>query len=143
MDTAFVRFPYDAQDVFGTKGQVKVKATFEGAAYRGVLANMGMGCHIIIVRKDIRETIGKKVGDMVNVVIEADTEPRTLEIPADLARVLKKQPLAVEFFESLSYTNRKEYITWITSAKKEETRQSRLEQTAQKLLKGLKNPGQK
>lgn len=143
MDTAYVKFPYDTHETFGAKGQVKVKAMFEGVAYRGVLANMGMGCHIIIVRKDIREKIGKKVGDTIDVSIEADTEPRTLEIPSGLAKAFGKQPLASEFFDNLSYTNRKEYITWITSAKKDETRQSRLEQTIEKLLKGLKNPSQK
>ncbi|HEY9008276.1 MAG TPA: DUF1905 domain-containing protein [Ohtaekwangia sp.] len=47
MDAAFVSIPFDVEKVYGTKGQVKVKATFDGHPYRGVLANMGTGCHVI------------------------------------------------------------------------------------------------
>jgi len=46
-----------------------------------------------------------------------------------------------EFFDSLSYTNRKEYCRWITEAKKEETRAARLEKAIAMLRKGVKTPG--
>ena len=45
------------------------------------------------------------------------------------------------FFDSLSYTNRKEYCRWITEAKKEETRAARLEKSIEMLRKGVKTPG--
>jgi hypothetical protein len=143
LDGAFVTIPFNVEKTYGTKGHVKVKASFDGYPYRGILANMGTGCHLIIVRKDIRKAIGKEVGDKVNVEIELDTEERVVEIPDDLAKVLKGQPKAKQFFDSLSYTNRKEYAQWISSAKKTETREKRLEETVSKLLAGLKNPSQK
>jgi hypothetical protein len=65
MDTAFITIPFDVEKAYGTKGQVKVKATFDGYPYRGVIANMGIGCHILGLRKDIRAAIGKTVGDKV------------------------------------------------------------------------------
>jgi hypothetical protein len=143
MDTAYVSFPYNVSDVFGTKGQVKVKASFDGQPYRGVLANMGTGCHAIGLRKDIRAIIKKGVGDLVQVELERDTEERTLEIPEAMEKVLKKNPLAKKFFESLSFTNRKEYVAWIRDAKKEETKQRRLELLFEKLSGGKKNPTEK
>jgi hypothetical protein len=143
MDTAYVSIPYDVQEVYGTRGQVKVKATFDGHPYRGVLANMGTGCHIIGLRKDIRQTIGKQVGDKVKVEIEQDFDERVVEIPADLKKELAKSKKAQEFFDSLSFTNRKEYAFWISSAKKEETRAKRLSEVVPKLLKGKKNPSEK
>lgn len=143
MDTAFVSIPFSVMETFGTKGQVKVKAWFDGHPYQGILANMGTGCHVIILRKDVRAAIGKNVGAKVRVEIMQDTEERIVEIPHDLHSALEKSARAKQFFDTLSYTNRKEYAVWITSAKKEGTRQKRLEATIEKLLKGLKNPADK
>lgn len=143
MDTAYVSIPFDVKEIYGTNGQVKVKALFDGYPYRGVLANMGMGCHVILLRKDVRQAIKKQVGDPVKVILEKDTEERIVEVPEELQKALKKHPKAKAFFETLSYTNRKEYTVWIRDAKKEETRQKRLKDTLEKLLKGLKNPTQK
>jgi hypothetical protein len=143
IDGSFVFVPFDVEKVYGTKGQVKVKAWFDGYPYRGILANMGMGSHMIIVRKDIRQAIGKNPGDKITVELELDTEERVVEVPDDLKKMLALSGKAEQFFNSLSYTNRKEYVVWITAAKKMETREKRLSDTIQKLLKGKKNPAQK
>jgi hypothetical protein len=143
MDTAFITIPFDVEKTYGTKGQVKVKAWFDGHPYRGILANMGTDCHLLLVRKDIRQAIGKNVGDKISVKIIRDTEDRIVTVPGDLMDALVRSPKAKQFFDSLSYTNRKEYAEWITSAKKEETRSKRLSDTIQKLLTGKKNPSQK
>lgn len=143
MDTAFVTIPFSVEEEYGTRGQVKVKVLFDKHPYRGVLANMGTGCHILGVRKDIRQAIGKQVGDTVLVELERDSEERIVAVPDDLKKALAKEKAALKFFDSLSFTNRKEYVLWICSAKKEETRKKRLEQTIEKLLAGLKNPSAK
>jgi len=143
MDATFISIPFDVEKTYGTKGQVKVKATFDGHPYRGILANMGTGCHVIIVRRDIRHAIGKKTGDLVGVTIEPDTEERIVEIPHELQMALDQNRTAAKFFHSLSYTNRKEYVQWVQSAKKAETKTKRLEQSIQKLLAGKKNPSAK
>lgn len=143
MDAAFVSIPFDVEEVYGSRGHIKVKALFNGHPYRGILANMGTDCHVILVRKDIRETIGKKVGDVITVEIEQDLEERTVDVPDELKKLLTKNLKARKFFDSLSYTNRKEYAQWISSAKKTETREKRLQETLKKLLGGMKNPSQK
>jgi hypothetical protein len=143
IDAAYISIPYDVEKTYGTKGQVKVKAWFDGYPYRGILANMGTGCHVILVRKDVRAVINKKVGDKIKVEIESDKEERTIEIPADLQDALTSKKKAMDFFDTLSYTNRKEYVVWITSAKKEETRERRVQETITKLLAGKKNPSVK
>ncbi len=143
MDVAYVAIPFDVEEVYGTKGQVKVKATFDGYPYRGVIANMGTGCHIIGLRKDVRSAIGKQVGDIIKVTIEKDEEERVVEMPEELVRLLSKNKTAKTFYDTLSFTNRKEYAVWISSAKKEETKEKRLADTLAKLLKGKKNPSEK
>jgi uncharacterized protein YdeI (YjbR/CyaY-like superfamily) len=70
-------------------------------------------------------------------------DERIVDIPQELQTTLEKHPKAKTFFETLSYTNRKEYSVWIRDAKKEETREKRLKETIAKLLKGMKNPTQK
>jgi hypothetical protein len=143
MDIAFISIPFDVEKVYGSKGQVKVKATFDGHAYRGVLANMGTGCHILGIRKDIRQAIGKQVGDVVQVTIEKDEAERVVDVPAELQKLLTKNPKAKSYFDSLSFTNRKEYALWISSAKKEETKAKHLKEILPKLLAGKKNPSEK
>ena len=137
---AGVEFPYDVEKEFGTRGRVPVQATFDGAPYRGSLMNCGMACHTLGVLKGVREKIGKGPGDTIDVVVWKDDAARTVEIPAEFARLLKKQGL-LEDFEKLSYSHRKEYCRWITEAKKEETRQARLEKAIAMLRKGVKTPG--
>jgi Domain of unknown function (DUF1905)/Bacteriocin-protection, YdeI or OmpD-Associated len=143
MDAAYVSVPFDIAEIFGTRGHVKVKALFDGHPYRGILSNMGAGSHIIIVHDDVRKAIGKKVGEKVRVQIQLDTEQRVVEMPAELLVALGDNAKARTFFDSLSFTNRKEYAGWIMSAKRDETRMNRLRETISKLLQGKKNPSEK
>lgn len=68
--------------------------------------------------------------------------PQTKEVklPDDLAAALKKNKKQADFFNTLSFTNKKEYIEWIVTAKREETRTGRVEGTIERLTKGWKNP---
>jgi len=143
IDGAYVSIPFDVKKAFGKKGHIKVKATFDGHPYRGLITTMGTGGPMIGLRKDIRAAIGKNPGDYVNVEIQEDTEERIVDVPDDLKKALQKNKKASAFYETLSYTNRKEYAVWVSSAKKEETRQKRLTETIKKLLEGRKNPSDK
>jgi hypothetical protein len=68
--------------------------------------------------------------------------PQTKEVklPDDLASLLERNKKHAVFFESLSFTNKKEYIEWIVTAKRQETRTERLKETMARLSKGWKNP---
>ncbi|MEL7001467.1 MAG: YdeI/OmpD-associated family protein [Bacteroidota bacterium] len=137
---AWVTVPFDVKDVFGTKGQVKVKASLDGHSYEGSIANMGTGGHILIVKKEIRKAINKDIGDTITVKLAKDTSERTVEIPVELEKVLDENKDASQFYNSLSYTNRKEYAQWIATAKRAETKEKRLAETLRRLNEGIKNP---
>jgi hypothetical protein len=137
---AYVFFPFDVQEEFGTKGRVPVKATIDGVPYTGSLVKYGSPRHMLGVLKAIRGQIGKDVGDTVEVEVWKDEEERTVEIPAEFKRLLKKEGL-LSVFDKLSYSHRKEYCRWITEAKKEETRQARLAKSVTMLRDGVKTPG--
>nr|WP_207720345.1 DUF1905 domain-containing protein [Eubacterium callanderi] len=66
---AYIEIPFDVKETFG-RGRVKVHATFDGETYDGSLVRMKTPCHILGIRKDIREKIGKQPGDTVHVTLE-------------------------------------------------------------------------
>jgi hypothetical protein len=138
-DAGFVEPPFDVQEVFGSK-RVKVKATFDGVEYRGSVVKMG-GCYMIGLTKDIRNKIGKSFGDEIFVTIEKDVEERTVEVPEDFQVAMSGNETAVATFNSLSHTGKKEYVTWITSAKREETRLDRINKSVALLSEGKKLRG--
>ena len=74
---------------------------------------------------------------------DVEVETRIVTPPADFAKHLRRSKAASHFFDTLSFNNKKEYVTWITQAKREETRSRRLELAIDKLIAGKRNPGEK
>jgi hypothetical protein len=72
-----------------------------------------------------------------------DFEKRLIALPIELDKLFGAHEEAREFFTSLSILNQKEYLSWIQGAKKEETKQKRLEATLEKLLAGKNSPSEK
>lgn len=72
-----------------------------------------------------------------------DVANKIINLPEDLEIELKKQSSAFDFYQSLSYSNRKEYVLWVLSAKQEKTRVERIVKTVEKLSAGKKNPSEK
>jgi hypothetical protein len=137
---AFVFFPFEVEKEFGTRSRVPVKVRFEGERYTGSLAKYGHPQHMLGVPKAIREKLGKGPGAMLGVELWKDEEERTIDVPPEFQKLLKKERL-LAIFEKLSYTHRKEYCRWISEAKKEETRSRRLEKSVEMLRNGVKTPG--
>lgn len=61
-----------------------------------------------------------------------EAKDKTVEIPVDVKNIFKTAKV-LTYFESLAYTHRKEYVMWISDAKKEETRIKRINQAIEKL----------
>ncbi len=142
MDAAYFCLPYDPIKEYGRKSHIKVKATIDGEPYRGSLFDMGWGTWMGVTQA-VRKKIGKNPGDIIHITLEEDLEERVVEVPADLAELFKSNPQAGEFFSTLSFSNRKEYVNWIISSKREETRKNHLAKTLDLLLLKKKNPSEK
>lgn len=130
----FAKIPEIAQDKKAHFGWVKVKGSIDGfmiSKYH--LMPMGNGYLFLPVKAEIRKKIKKKEGDYVHVILYPDNEP--LEIPEEMILCLKEEPQALIFFNSLNESEKKYYIQWVYSAKKEETKITRLAKTIDKLLK--------
>ena len=136
---AYVVFPYDVHREFGTNGKVPVAATIDGVPDKSALIRMGLPHHILGVPKAIRAQKKKQPGDVVTIVLWKDDEPREVAVPPELQARMKKAGV-LPFFESLSFTHRKEYCRWIAEAKKDETRARRLDKAIELLTDGVRTP---
>jgi uncharacterized protein YdeI (YjbR/CyaY-like superfamily) len=59
-----------------------------------------------------------------------------IEVPDYFERILKKNKMARQHFEAFSYSQKKEYIQWITEAKTEATKEKRMETAIEWLSEG-------
>ncbi len=85
-------------------------------------------------KKEVKPTAERPIFDYI------DATNKTIRLPEDLEKALKSSKKATAFFESISFTNKKEYVEWIVTAKHEETRKERITGTIERLEKGWKNP---
>ncbi len=72
-----------------------------------------------------------------------DVDNKIVRLPDEIKAVLQKNTTALANYEKLSYSNRKEYVLWILTAKQEKTREERLVKLVEKLEVGKKNPAEK
>ena len=136
--SAWINFPYDLKETYGVGNLVPYKAIFDSrVTYRGSLAKMDGPSAMILLRKDVRAELGKEPGESVQVVVELDDKPRTLEIAADIKKALQAAGFW-DKFEALAYTHRKEYVQWIEGAKRPETRTNRIKKMCDMLAAGKK-----
>lgn len=134
----YVEIPFDVEKIFGKK-RVKIQALIEGKPYRGSIMRMGTECHILGILKDIRAAIQKDTGDTITVEIWEDTEPREVTVPDDVRKQFEQAGIW-DSYNKLAFTHQREYMQWITGAKKDETRMNRINKAIALLKQGKKEP---
>lgn len=125
MNATGIRVPTEAIAALGGKKRPPVKVTLNGYTYRSTVAVYG-DVFMVGLAQEHRHAAGVKAGDKIEVTLTLDEEPRTVEVPADLAAAMAKQKGARAAFDALSYTNRKEHVRNVESAKAQETRERRI-----------------
>jgi hypothetical protein len=134
----WVQVPFDAREVFG-EARPAVRGTVNGTPIRGRLAVYG-GVTYLGLRREIREAAGIEVGNLVDVVLELDDEPRAVELPAELAAVLAGDDAVRAAYDALAFTHRREYAEWVGDAKRPETRARRATRAIEMLRDGVRHP---
>ena len=119
-----VEIPEAVVKKLGAGKRVPVRVTLNGAKYRSTIAVYG-GRYYLPARKEVRDAAKLVLGGRARVSLEVDTAPRSVDVPADLVRALLAAKLRPAF-DSLSFTQRKEFAESITSAKRVETRSARI-----------------
>ena len=132
----FLPVPFNVSEVFGSKARVAVRGTLDGASFRNSLLPNGDGTHSMPVNRQLMESANAAVGKTVDVVMVADTEPRTVCVPEDLEVALRSSRAAALAFDQLAYSYRKDYVDWIVGAKKTDTRERRIRKCIEMLVAG-------
>jgi hypothetical protein len=125
LEDGFVELPFDVRKKFG-RARPPVRISINGHSYRSTVCVYG-GKYFVPVRKSNQEAAGVKAGEVVKVMIAADSDVRQVEPPPEIAAVLARNKTAKARWEKLSYTNKKEHAEAILQAKRPETRGRRLE----------------
>ena len=128
----FFHVPAEVMEALGPKKRVPVRVTVNGYTYRSTVAPMG-GDFLLPLNREHRSGAGLVAGEVVEVAIERDDAPRVVEVPEDLAAALATDSAAQEAFTSLSYSHQREYVEWVTEAKRAETRTRRVAQALERL----------
>lgn len=135
---AYVVVPFSVPDVFGTRKLLWVKGTIDGQPFKSSIAPMGGGSHLLGLHKATRAAVGKSIGDTVKLVIEPDTDERTVSVPDDFRKALAANKEVLQTFDEFAYSHRKEYVEWIESAKRSETRERRIRDAVSRISRSVK-----
>jgi hypothetical protein len=130
-----LQVPDDIVDGLGGGKRPAVKVTVAGYTYRTTVAARG-GMFLVPLSAENRTAANVQAGEEVDVDIELDTEPRVVTVPDDLAAVFTKDEQAKQNFDRMAFTHRNEYVRWIESAKRPETRERRVNEAAVALREG-------
>lgn len=134
-DNLGITVPDDIVEALGGGKRPKVVVTVNGYTYRTSIARMG-GQFLFGINKAHRSQAGVQAGDQLTVQLALDTAPREVELPPEVAAGFAEHPEAGSYFATLSYTKQNEYVTWINSAKRPETREQRVATTLANLIAG-------
>lgn len=131
--SAGIKVPGEFVEKLGGGRKPKVKVMFNDYLYRGSIAFMH-GDFWLPVTNETREKSGVQIDEELELEIELDNEPRTVELPEDFKSALEKNPKAKVNFEALSYSHKRAHVLPIEAAKKPETRAKRIEKSIEMLL---------
>lgn len=126
-----IEVPQEAMAQLGTKKTPAVKVHFAGYSYQSTVA-VTSGKYMIPVSAAHRKAAGVKAGDLLEVTLELDLEPRTVEVPEDLALALVQSGLQGQF-DALAPSKRKEAVRQVEEAKTTDTRQRRIQKIVDSL----------
>ena len=132
----FLVLPADASAKLPTRSMVSVEGTLGGHAFKATLEPDGQGSHWLKVTRAMQEAAGVRAGDSVRLEIAPASEEPEARVPADLRKALAAAPEARAQWAALTPVARRDWIQWLTSAKKEETRERRVASTLDMLASG-------
>ncbi len=122
----FLVIPARASAQLPTRSMVTVAGTLEGQPLRATLRPDGRGGHWLRVGRALREKAGVAAGDTVALEIAPVEQEPEARVPPDLRAALAANPAAKATWSDITAVARRDWVCWITSGKKAETRVKRI-----------------
>lgn len=132
----FLVLPKSASAKLPARAMTSVEGTINGEPFAATLEPDGQGSHWLKVDEQLRKGAGAEPGDEVTLEIRpAEKEPEP-EVPTDLRKALSAAPEAKTVWDDITPVARRDWIHWITSGKREDTRVRRIATACDMLASG-------
>ncbi len=132
------RLPIDAAKIWGKRGQLRIKGEINGFAFSSTLFPVGDGTHFLIVNKKLLSGGKTAAGLTAKFRLQPDTAPRPATPPAkELLHELGQSKRLLKFYESFTPSRKHEIAKWIGQVKRQEARQRRSQQLAERLMETM------
>jgi hypothetical protein len=115
---------------------ITVEGTINGFPFRATLEPDGKKSHWLRVNRRLSESAGAEAGDTVTLEIAPVGEEPEPRVPADLRKALAVAPKARALWSDITPVARRDWIYWITCAKRPETRARRIVNACSMLAAG-------
>lgn len=119
-----------------SRGMVLVKGSINGSRFLMPLEPDGRGSHWFKIDK----SMGAVAGQVAEVTIEPSKDWPEPEVPADLKKALAADPDANAIWESITPMARWDWLRWIGSTAKSETRAKHVVVALSKMKNGTRRP---
>ncbi len=129
-----IRIPFDVTKVWGKRGHRRVIGTINGFPFRTSLFPDGQGNHFLVVNKQMQKGSGAAPERCARFEMEPDEEPRTVEVPAELARALNEDRALRKYYDRLNDSTRREIARHVIEARQPATRTRRAGEIAERLM---------
>ncbi len=135
-----LRLPKDASTKLPSRGQVMVKGTINGFSFQTPLEPDGNGAHWFRVDKSLQKSAHAHAGDPAVLAIESTKDWPEPDLPADWKATLDTNAHIHALWTRITPMARWEWLRWIGSTGKQETRQRRIDVACSKLSAGERRP---
>lgn len=135
-----LRLPKSASVKLPSRGMIMAKGTLDGVAFQAPLEPDGKGSHWFRTDKAMLAKIGAARGDTVTLAIEPTKDWPEPEVPNDVKSALSKDQKARNLWDDITPMARWDWLRWINSTGKSETRKRRIEVALSKLKAGNRRP---
>ena len=132
----FLVLPTVASAKLPARGMVTVAGTLADVPFTATLQPDGTGSHWFKVERTLLDAAGVATGDTVALEIAAVDEEPEPELPPDIGKALADNPAAQATWQDITPLARRDWIHWITSGKKAETRVKRIATACDMLASG-------
>jgi len=132
-----IEIPFDAVQVWGVRGQLRVKGDINGFGFRTSLFPTGTGRHFMIVNKQMQKGARAYPGMEAQFSLEPDTEKRVVPVVPEIDRVLRQSKRLQKFYQSLSTSMRNDIARFVSEPKQQTTRTRRADHLAQRLMETM------
>ena len=132
----FLAVPKNASAKLPSRSMTTVEGTINGVPFRATLEPDGQRSHWLKVNRKMREAAGADAGDVVTLEISPAGEEPEPKVPADLRKALGAAPKARAVWSDITPIARRDWIHWIVSAKRAETRARRIDNACSMLAGG-------